>query len=186
MYRPGLFLGLSFALIACAGASEISGLKAPQEAAAATPAPLFSADAPLTGTTVTGDRLALAPQPGLQDLDAWAAAGVTTVVNMRSRQETADLGFDERAEVEARGMTYVEIPMGGQDGVSPDIVEALGLTLDTAEVKVVLHCRSGTRAAHAYGALKVKRGELAREDLDQRLGWTAPLSPATLDALLTE
>jgi uncharacterized protein (TIGR01244 family) len=138
----------------------------------------------IPGTVVGDDALSLAPQPTLADLDAWAAAGVTTVINMRSMAEIDALPFDEAAEVTKRGMTYVVIPMGGADGVSPDIVQALGLTLDNAAGKVVAHCRSGTRAAHAYGALLVSRGDLEREALDDSLGWTAPLSQGTLDALL--
>src|SRR5690606_40461728 len=89
-------------------------------------------------------------------LEAWKAEGVTTVINMRTETEMAALDYDERAAVEALGMTYVAVPFSE---ASPDVTAALGAALDTADGKVALHCRTGTRVAHALAALRVERGE---------------------------
>jgi uncharacterized protein (TIGR01244 family) len=124
----------------------------------------------------------IAAQPTLEDLDAWAARGVTTVVNLRSRAETAELPFDSAAEAAARGLRYTEIPMGGADGVSPDIVDRLADLLRDAEGPVVLHCRSGSRAAHAYAAYLRSEGEADAEDLAD-FGFPGGLSAGTLSAL---
>ena len=59
----------------------------------------------------------IAGQPTPDDFDAWAARGVKTVVNMRSRAETASLPFDSAKEAQARGLRYLAIPMGGEDRV---------------------------------------------------------------------
>lgn len=126
--------------------------------------------------------LFIASQPSPEDLDAWAAQGVTTVVNLRSRAETAELPFDSSAEMAARGFAYSEIPMGGADGVSPDIVDQLAAILENAEGPVVLHCRTGTRAAHAYAALLQAQSELGAEGL-ANFGWPGGLDAATVDAL---
>jgi uncharacterized protein (TIGR01244 family) len=128
-----------------------------------------------------GDVL-IAAQPTTEDLDAWAARGVTTVVNLRSRAETAELAFDSAAEAAARGLAYSEIPMGGADGVSPDIVDQLAEILENAEGPVVIHCRTGSRAAHAYAAYLAAQGEADDADLAD-FGWPGGLNSETLSSL---
>lgn len=123
--------------------------------------------------------LFIAAQPTEDDLDAWKAQGVTTVVNLRSQAETAELSFDSAAEMAERGFAYSEIPMGGADGVSPDIVDQLAAILENAEGPVVLHCRTGSRAAHAYAAYLQSRGEADIADF----GWPGGLDASTVDAL---
>ncbi len=98
------------------------------------------------------DNVWIAEQPGLDDLDAWAAAGARVVVNSRTPEETAGLPFDLAAEVEARGMQYVEMPIGGAHGANPAHTTALASLLENADGPVVMHCRSGTRSAHLYSA----------------------------------
>jgi uncharacterized protein (TIGR01244 family) len=128
------------------------------------------------------DEIYIAAQPSEADLDAWAAAGVTAVVNLRSRAETAALPFDSAAAAAARGLQYTEIPMGGADGVSSDIVDRLAEVLRDAEGPVVLHCRTGSRAAHAYAAYLQSEGEAHADDL-ANFGFPGGLSADTLSAL---
>lgn len=124
----------------------------------------------------------IASQPTPEDLDAWAARGITTVVNFRSHAETAALAFDPAAEAAARGLKYSEIPMGGDDGISPDIVDQLAAVLQNADGPVALHCRSGSRAANAYAAYLLKDGEANESDLAD-FGFPGGLKPETLQAL---
>ena len=77
-------------------------------------------------------------------------------------------------------MTYVEIPMGGADGAGPHVTAALAKVFDEAPGRVAIHCRSGTRAAHAYAAHLSATGEL--ED-PADLGWPGGLSDSQLRAL---
>lgn len=127
----------------------------------------------------------IASQPSLEDLDAWADRGVTTVVNFRSRAENASLPFDPAAEAQARGMSYVSIPMGGADGIASDIPARLDEVLADADGPVVLHCRTGVRAANAYAARLVADGEASEDDLDD-FGWPGGLSQDMLAQLLGE
>ena len=99
----------------------------------------------------------IAAQPDVATLEQWKADGVTTVINMRPDGEMAGLNYDEKAAVEALGMTYVSIPFAAADA-SPDVVAALAAALDGAEGPVALHCRSGSRAANALAALQVEQG----------------------------
>lgn len=125
----------------------------------------------------------IAGQPDGADFDAWAAAGVTTVVNLRSRAEIARRAEDPAGAAAARGLAYRAIPMGRNDGYDPAQRAALTALLAAADGPVVLYCRSGRRAAHLYAAHLVVQGELDR-DAVSALGWPSRLDGARLDALI--
>ncbi|MEM8757786.1 MAG: protein tyrosine phosphatase family protein [Planctomycetota bacterium] len=125
------------------------------------------------------NRFLVSGQPSKADLAAIAGRGVTTVVCTRSDEEMAELiaedGFDERAAVEALGMTYVHIPMGTDHGYEPHQVARLNAVLDSADGPVYLHCGSGYRARQLWMASMVSRGtmtvdeaKLAARDLGER------------------
>ena len=100
----------------------------------------------------------VAAQPDQAMLEQWKAQGVTTIVNMRPDSDMAEVGYDEAAAARALGMNYVTVPFD-QAEASPEITAALGAALDSADGKVALHCRSGSRAANALTALRIERGE---------------------------
>lgn len=125
----------------------------------------------------------IAAQPRETDLDAWKARGVTTVVNLRSRAENAGLPYKAQDAMATRGFRYAEIPMGGADGISPLVREQLDAVLADANGPVVLHCAGGPRAAYAYAAHLIAKGEATLEDADA-MGWPGGLSPDVLGALL--
>ena len=82
------------------------------------------------------------PQPG--QWRAIAAAGVGTVVNLRTDAELE--GRDERAEVAAAGMRYVHLPVAGEAGVTDANADALQRVLRQPHGPVLVHCASGNRA----------------------------------------
>src|SRR5262249_2418166 len=118
----------------------------------------------------------IAAQPSEADLDAWAASGVKLVVNTRSRAENAGLPYNAVEAMKARGMAYVEIPMGGADGVTPEIREKLTEALKGAAGPTVIHCAGGPRAAYAYAAHLLAEGEATPEDIED-FGWPGGLDP---------
>ena len=132
---------------------------------------------------VRHDRIILAAQPDLAALDAWADAGATALVNSRTPEETASLPFDLKAEVEARGLTYLELPIGGAYGASPALAGQLAELLDSTEGDVVMHCKSGTRSAHLYGALLLSR-DASIENVFDHIGWPAGRDPNMVAALM--
>ena len=103
-----------------------------------------------------GDELFIAGQPTEQGLRELKAAGVTTVVNLRTGFEMDDrniVPFDEAALLDELGMTYVHIPSGGPDTpYSAAMVERFAAVLDHADGKVLLHCTVAWRASHLYTA----------------------------------
>lgn len=82
-------------------------------------------------------------QPTEAHLEALAAAGYRTVINLRTAGEP---GFEWEADkVHELGMRYVHLPVAGADGLTRDNVDALSRALDDAEAPVLLHCGSGNR-----------------------------------------
>jgi len=129
---------------------------------------MSQADTP--ATVVQHERVILAAQPALEDLDAWAAARVQAIVNSRTPEETAGLGFNMREAVESRGMRYVELPIGGRYGADPDHTVALGELLAELDGEIVMHCRSGTRSAHLYSAHLMSQDPSIDNPFDT-IGW---------------
>lgn len=129
-------------------------------------------------------NIALASQPREADLDNWAEDGVALVVNSRTPEETAALPFNLADTVASRGMQYVELPIGGPWGASPELTVRLGALLAAhPDSGIVLHCRSGTRSAHLYAAWLIQEGE-APETVFETMGWPGSRDMALVQALL--
>ena len=119
------------------------------------------------------------PMTGPDMADA-AARGVILVVNNRpDHEETGQwnsAGLEEAAR--AAGMDYVHIPIASQ--FSEDKVAALTEALLGAEGRVLIFCRSGTRATYLWALAQAKAGETP-EALDRsarRAGYSlGPLMP---------
>lgn len=104
------------------------------------------------------DWLIIAGQPDEAELAAMRDEGVTTVINLRStremdRLERAETGaFNQAIVVETAGMEYVHIPLGGDDGYSPDDLDAFAAAIEKSDGKVLVHCGSGGRARSMWAA----------------------------------
>lgn len=83
-------------------------------------------------------------QPNAAVLDRIAGAGYETVVDFRGADE--DRGLDEKAEVEARGMRYVSLPIPTTAEATFENAQRLREILATTEGPVLMHCFSGNRA----------------------------------------
>ncbi|TVR07973.1 MAG: TIGR01244 family phosphatase [Salinarimonadaceae bacterium] len=107
---------------------------------------------------------AVAPQLGLDDLDAAKAAGFRTIVNNRPDGEAPDQPAE--AEIARRaaelGLDYRFIPViSGQFGASE--VDAFREALDVCEGPVVAFCRSGTRSTFMWAFAMA--GEMPGEEI---------------------
>jgi uncharacterized protein (TIGR01244 family) len=149
--------------------------------AAAAPFEASAREAPLPETIASGefreilvragDDLYIAGQPTEQGLKDLAAAGVRTVVNLRTAYEMDDrsvVPFDEAALVQSLGLEYVHIPSGGPDTpYSADMVTRFDMALAKAREsggKVLLHCTVAWRASHLYTAWLHRMGGMPLED----------------------
>ena len=102
-------------------------------------------------------------QPAEGDWRTFADAGVTTVINLRTATEMK--GRDERAEVTASGLRYLELPIDGASAMTPDNARRLGELLRDARGPVLLHCGSGNRAGGLLALMKAGEGMPAEQAL---------------------
>src|SRR5277367_2273742 len=81
-------------------------------------------------------------QPKLEAFAELKKLGVTTVVNLRSEDQPAVAA--ERAQVEAQGLRFVNIPIGGFSSPSnQQIIQFLAIFRDHPEETVFVHCHYG-------------------------------------------
>lgn len=153
-------------------------------AALALPAMVFSVwgsateDAPVSATgsdvavaTTSGvallrprEGLVVAGQPATGDWAALAASGIRTVINLRPQAELQ--GRDERAEVAAAGMRYVELPVSGPADITSENAEALSRLLAQADGPVLVHCASGNRVGGLLAVAMAQSGMPVSAALD--------------------
>ena len=98
-------------------------------------------------------------QPSLAQLDALAAQGVRTVIDLRAPGE--DRGYDEARELRQRGMNYLRLPITGAQDLSPANAASLKTLLDASGQGVLLHCASGNRAGALLALMAAQQEQLA-------------------------
>lgn len=111
-------------------------------------------------------------QPSAAQLQALAAQGVRTVIDLRQPGE--DRGFDETRVAESLGLRYVRIPVDGAEGLDAANVRAVHQALQQSQGPVLLHCASGNRAG-AVLVLVSARYEHASPEQALQLGQRAGL-----------
>jgi uncharacterized protein (TIGR01244 family) len=117
-----------------------------------------------------GDDLYISGQPTAEGLRQLHDKGVTTVVNLRTPEEMAHIGFDEAAEVARLGMKYVYLPVRGSADMpySPATVDGFSRALKEANGGVLLHCTVAWRASHLWSAYLIReRGMSVDSALNQ-------------------
>ena len=95
------------------------------------------------------EGLRVGGQPSVEELEAAAAAGVTTVITLRTDDEPGAEG--ERARVEGLGMRFVSIPVEDAEDLTEAKARQLDQALDGAGRPVLLHCGSANRAGALLG-----------------------------------
>lgn len=141
---------LNIALLAALLAAPTAALAAPDEASGSEPA--MALESTMPGFRQPRTRLLTGGQP---TMDAWSrmgAAGVRTIINLRTDDELD--GRDEAAEVAAAGLAYRQLPVAGAGDITAANALALWRLIDQADGTVVVHCASGNRvgALLALGA----------------------------------
>jgi uncharacterized protein (TIGR01244 family) len=105
------------------------------------------------GLTATGALTA-------DHIEALAASGVKTIINNRPDDEDPGQfpAGEARRLAEARGMTYIHIPMTAATLQSGDI-DAMDAAVKNSTQPIVAHCRSGTRTTLLWALGRVRAGE---------------------------
>ncbi len=159
----------SLTLPACVASRSTSQAPSQAQATASEPEPL---------AVHAWDRWRIAGQPEPADLDRIARSGTTTVVNLRTQAEIDRLDFDPKAETEARGMRYVHIPMGGDDGYTTEQVDELAASMKDVEGPVLLHCASGGRARLLWAAYQIEHEDVPVDEAMFRMQEVGGQPPA--------
>jgi uncharacterized protein (TIGR01244 family) len=99
---------------------------------------------------VTRSKTYFMKQPTAEALTAAKAAGITTVINLRTNEEMKDVKFDAAATAKAQGLNYYHIPVDSKESVSKDVmaqIEDTYMKHHSKGEKVIVHCATGQRAA---------------------------------------
>lgn len=104
------------------------------------------------------ERFAVAGQINPDQLADLKARGYTTIISLRPDGEGADQPSSVQMEAAARsnGMSFAYVPV--TPGPIPDsAVEALTKATAGTSGKVLMYCRSGSRAARTWGLVEASR-----------------------------
>lgn len=99
--------------------------------------------------------LACGGQPTEAQLRALSRAGYRTVIDNRLPEERRP--FDEAEVARRLGLRYVNIPVGGPETITPEVLARFVRALEESPGPIFMHCRSGNRSAQLYyGYLRFK------------------------------
>ncbi|MBK9656098.1 MAG: hypothetical protein IPO66_11770 [Rhodanobacteraceae bacterium] len=175
MLRKILIVSIVGAVAACAALPQ-----AQLQPATTAAAPIEATKSTYIDKSLNLDSLIVGGQIQAIDVEALKGAGVTRVINLRTPEEMQTLGFDEGAALNAGGLSYRQLPLGGPDfPYSPELLDAFAAEMAAADGKIVLHCASGGRAGMVYAAWLVKyqgkTPQQAMRSLESLGGWPLPM-----------
>ncbi len=142
--------------------------EAGQEAADANDAAAFvitatPADIDGLSRASTAGRFVFGGQPSKEAIEAFANAGGTTVINLRTMSSFDKPNFDEAAHVKSLGLDYVHIPVSG-GSLSKEDVSTFAKAVEQAEGRVMLHCASSYRVGAMWAAYLALEHEIELEE----------------------
>ena len=91
----------------------------------------------------------------LGKLETLREKGFQTIIDLRMPEEGT---AEERAAVEAAGMTYVNLPIGKGAPTDDQIVRLTELLEDPDAAPILMHCASGNRVGTAWAIYRARRG----------------------------
>lgn len=114
------------------------------------------------------EHFSVSPQLGAGDIDAAAAAGFKTILNLRPDGEKPGYLADaEVARIAAGlGLDYRHVPVpvkGTMPDITPQRIEAFGLALEELPVPVLAYCGTGRRAVLMWALCSA--GKMAVDDI---------------------
>lgn len=112
------------------------------------------------GVLADAGKVYISGQPTVDGLKRVKEMGVTTVINFRTPAEVNNrerVPFDEAAAAEALGLTYIHIPLGGDDHpYTPEALEKFAAAMKSLKGKALIHCTVSWRASHMWAAYLAK------------------------------
>jgi uncharacterized protein (TIGR01244 family) len=125
------------------------------------PRPEGTSVAGITKAVTLGDMM-ICSQPSREGLKQLVDRGYKTVLSTRGLSE---LSWDERAEAESLGMTFVSIPMENPvQEITDTQVSRFDSAMTAANGPVVLHCGSGNRVSGLWAVWLVESRKIDPEE----------------------
>jgi uncharacterized protein (TIGR01244 family) len=106
---------------------------------------------------------------GQPEANAWktiAEAGITTVVNLRAKNEVPERNLAK--EVHEANLIYINMPVEGPDSLSLENATELLRILNHAEGAVLLHCGTGNRCG---AMLALTEAWLQHRDIEEAVSF---------------
>ena len=100
-------------------------------------------------------------QPTAEQLEALAASGFKTVLDLRGVGENR--GFDEAAVARDLGLTYLPVPVTGETLSRAETFDDFIRHFEEAEKPLLVHCASGGRVGALYYAWLVASEGMPRD-----------------------
>ncbi|MBR9999208.1 MAG: hypothetical protein KFF73_09565 [Cyclobacteriaceae bacterium] len=97
----------------------------------------------------------LAGQPEKGTYDTLYSLGLKMVINIRTEEEMeihALEAYDEKDYVREIGLDYIQVPIGGPAGFTPEAIAEIDKALKKTRGRVLIHCRTAGRATLAWMA----------------------------------
>lgn len=113
-----------------------------------------------------GDEVIFGAQPTEADIAVLAAAGVKTVLNLRTAEEMAELGYDEEAAAHKAGLRYLNIPVGREQPSEGTLGLINSIIDDPERHPLFIHCASSNRVGYVWAMYRGTRNGLP---MDQAL-----------------
>jgi uncharacterized protein (TIGR01244 family) len=105
------------------------------------------------------DRLAVSGQITPEQLAELKAQGYTSIVALRPDGESPDqpTAAQMRAAADSKGMKFAYVPVVSGAVIPETAVASLARALDADSGKVLMYCRSGSRAARTWSLVEASR-----------------------------
>lgn len=128
-----------------------------------------------------GDAVLFGAQPAEADFALLKSLGYKTVLNLRTPEEMADLGFNEEAAAHQAGLNYLNVPIGKEEP-SEGTLELIGSIIDDEDRHpLFVHCASSNRVGYVWSVYRGRRGGLTPDaaiEEGKRAGLRSPVLEA--------
>ena len=114
------------------------------------------------------EKLSSSGMPTAEQINTIAEAGVQTVVNLATSRSEGAL-TNEKDLVEARGMTYINIPVDWNSPTQQNLSEFMNVMDAYKDAKVLVHCQANYRATGFVTLYRILRLGWEKEDAFQDL-----------------
>ena len=108
-----------------------------------------------TAKDLTSSKVTITGQPTRDQFEALENTG-TLVINSRTDAERERIDFDQEELLGRINVAYARVPMGGDDGYSPEQVAAFAAVFEAHDGPVLMHCASGGRSRTLYAAYLIE------------------------------